>query len=229
VPTVAHDLDHERALVARCRAGQRVDRVGDAVHRGVGTDRHVGAHHVVVDRPNEADEREVLVALDLGAIDVTAPRELVEQRRPLAPEEIGPREAAVTADDHEAVDPVLDEVPGGQQAALAGPELRAPRRPDDRAAALDDAADVFPPQGADAIAAGDEALVAVEHGKHRRLATAPTGPRPARPRSCRRVAPAGDDAKGRSLADWRTLMPVRGSRLRVTRAGRAAASALNTH
>ncbi len=38
----AHDLDDKRALVGGRRAGQLVDRVHDAVQRGVSADRHVG-------------------------------------------------------------------------------------------------------------------------------------------------------------------------------------------
>ena len=57
----AHHLDHERALVAGGGAVQGVQRLDDAVQRGVGADRHVGAEHVVVDRPDHADQPQVLV------------------------------------------------------------------------------------------------------------------------------------------------------------------------
>ena len=53
-----HHLDDERPLVARRRRDEGVDRLDDPVERRVGADRHVGAGHVVVDRPDEADEGE---------------------------------------------------------------------------------------------------------------------------------------------------------------------------
>ena len=54
----SHHLDHERSLVARCSALDRVDRFGDPVQCRVGADRHVGAEHVIVDRADQADDRQ---------------------------------------------------------------------------------------------------------------------------------------------------------------------------
>ena len=54
----SHDLDDERALVRGRRAGQLVDGVQDAVQRSVRADRHIRAHHVVIDRADEADDDE---------------------------------------------------------------------------------------------------------------------------------------------------------------------------
>ncbi len=57
----AHHLDDEAALVAGGRAGDRVQRLDDPAQRRVGADGHVGAEHIVVDRADQAHDRQVRV------------------------------------------------------------------------------------------------------------------------------------------------------------------------
>ncbi len=156
VPT--HHLDDERAPVARGRAGDGVDRLGDPVQRRVGTDGHVGAVGVVVDRADQADDGQARVAKRGVERHREAGDQLVEQVRPLAAEHVGTGEAAIAADDDEVVDPGLEERARDGQTALARPEPLGPRGADDRAAAVDDAADRVPRHLADGVAPLDQAV-----------------------------------------------------------------------
>ncbi len=66
----AHHLDDEGALVARGRAADGVNRLGDAVERRVGADGHVGAGGVVVDRADQADHRQPRMARGRRRVDL---------------------------------------------------------------------------------------------------------------------------------------------------------------
>ncbi len=162
----AHHLDDERALVARRRALQSVDRLGDAVQRRVGTDRHVRAEHVVVDRADETDHREIVVGVGPCPVDRTLGDELVEQLGPFGAELGGPAEAAITADHDERVDVALDEVAGGAPSALASPEVGAAGCPQNRPALVQDPPDIRRRHRTDAIAAVDQALQALVDTEH---------------------------------------------------------------
>ena len=114
-----HDLDDHDAAVRRRRIAQLVERVDDRIGRRVAADRVVRAPDIVVDRagkPHDGDAR------------------LLREQR-------AAREAAVAADDDEALDAALLEVLIALAASLRRLELRAARRPEERAAALDDVAD----------------------------------------------------------------------------------------
>ena len=83
---------------------------------------------------------------------------------PLLAQNVGPRQAAVAADDHQAVDAVDQQIAHRLQAAFLGAELQAARRADHGAAPVQDAAHAVPIHGADAVAAVDHALVAFVDG-----------------------------------------------------------------
>lgn len=153
-----HHLDDEGPLVARRRRHEGVDRLHDPVERRVGPDRHVGPGHVVVDRPDEADEGERRGRLRHLGRDLALRRELLQEAGPLAPEEVGARQGAVAADDDERVDPLARHVPGGREASLARAERRAAGRADDGAPLREDPADVVPTHPADPLPAVDEPL-----------------------------------------------------------------------
>ena len=68
---------------------------------------------------------------------------------PFLAEDIGAGQAAIAADDHQAVDAVPEQVVGGCAASFARAEGLAAGRADDRAAALQDAADRIPGHLAD--------------------------------------------------------------------------------
>jgi hypothetical protein len=138
----SHHLDDERALVAGGRTLQRVDGLGDPVQGGVGADRHVGAEHVVVDRPDEADERQLAMGIRLFPVDRPVEDQVVQQFWPLPAELGGTAEAAVAADDDEGVDVALDEVPCRSPPAVSGPEVGAARGPEDGPALVENPAHV---------------------------------------------------------------------------------------
>jgi hypothetical protein len=188
----AHHLDDEGALVTGRGAVQGVQGLDDAVQRGVGADRHVGAEHVVVDRADHPDQVQVLVRLGRLRVQLARVDQLLEQLRPLLAEQVGAGEAAVAADHDEPVDAPVDQVADGPAAAVAGAEVRRPGGADEGAAALQDAADIGGLEAADEVAALDEALVALEHGVH----VDPVVQRGADDRADGRVHPTGITAAG---------------------------------
>jgi hypothetical protein len=136
-----HDLDDERALVARGGRVQRVDRLGDAVQRGVGTDGHVGAEHVVVDRADEADQTQVRVGVGGVLLELAGLDELVEQLRPLAGGRFAPVRLPSPPITTSASMPARRGC-AARAPALPGPELLRAGGADHGATLLQDAADV---------------------------------------------------------------------------------------
>src|SRR5690606_4748266 len=132
----AHHLDEEQPVVAGRRVAQPVDGLERDVDGGVEPDRHVGAVDVVVDGARDADDLDALLAF----------------------ESQGAPEAAVPADDHQAVDAAP-----GQDLSAAGAtgwleEPLAAGGAQDSAAALDDVGDAARAQLDDVVV--DQALVA---------------------------------------------------------------------
>ena len=191
----AHDLDHERALMARGGAADLVERCGDPVQGGVGPDRHVGAGEVVVDRTHQPDDRQLRMPRSGLGRDDTLCCEFRDQAGPLLSEEIGAGQAAVAAAHHEAIDAALEQMARRLEPPLAGAERGAARRADDRAAVLHDPADALPGHAADPVGAVDHALVALED-REDVDATADGGAHDGAQRRIhpRRVAAAGQDA-----------------------------------
>jgi hypothetical protein len=176
--TPPHHLDHERALVARRGALDRVDGLDDPVQRGVGADRHVGARHVVVDRADDADQPESAVLVGAVGVEQAGGHELVEQLRPFFAEHVGAGEAAVAADHHQSVDVAFDEVQRRPATPFTGAEVLAARGAEHRATDVEDAAHVGRGHRRDAVAAVDqtlEPLVDGEHIKPRRQTSADDG------------------------------------------------------
>ncbi len=162
----AHDLDDEGPLVARRRRTDAVNRLGDAVEGGVGPDRHIGAEHVVVDRGAEPGERQVRVPFgDLGA-DPALFHQFGHEAQPFMVEYIGGGQAAVTADDDEAVDAPFHEVLCSLQASLTGTEFVTPCRTDDRSALVHDAADAVPVHFLEIVAAVNQSAISLADGRH---------------------------------------------------------------
>ena len=140
-----HHLDHKGALVAGGGAADGVDRFGDAVQGRIGADGHIRAEHVIVDRADQPDDLQVgMVGGDFGA-DLTVLNQLCNQLRPFLAEEIRAGQAAIAADDHQAVKcPHLSRFLAALQAAFTGAKGVAAGGADDRSAALQDAADTNP-------------------------------------------------------------------------------------
>ena len=70
----AHDLQHEGARVGDGGRVDVVDGLADAVERGGRADGHVRQRHVVVDGPDQADDLEMPVSLDLLVRDAACGR-----------------------------------------------------------------------------------------------------------------------------------------------------------
>ena len=148
------------------RALDRVDRLGDAVQRGIGSDRHVGADHVVVDRPGQADKpRARWVSAWPGRGDLSSTN-------------------SSSKSDHSARNSTaplrLPSPPMTTSASMPrSMRLRAARRrparvlksalravPSDGPSLVHDPADIGRRQRPDAVSAVDEALQPVVHPEH---------------------------------------------------------------
>ena len=160
----AHDLDDKRALVGGRRAGQLVDRVHDAVQRGVSADRHVGAHHVVVDRSDQTNDDEIRVGESILLRNDALISELSNVLPPLASKLVRSRQGSVAADHNEVVDPVFEEVGRGAVAPLVGAEVRATGCADDRTAFGEDGGHVRPFHSLDGVASVACPLPSFEDG-----------------------------------------------------------------
>ena len=170
----SHDLDDERALVRGRRAGQLVDGIQDAVQRSVRTNRHIRAHHIVIDRADEADDDEGGVGgRGLGRDDALG-GQLGDMLRPLAAELVRTRQGTVATDHHEVIDAVLKQVRGRAVATLVRAEVRAAGRADHRATLGKDRGDVRPLHLLNGIAACAGSLpafidrVGLRAARHRR-------------------------------------------------------------
>ena len=135
------------------------------MQRAVGADGDVGAPHIVVDGAHQPDNGQVRVACILVLINLAVLAQLVEDARPLRTQHVRAGQAAVAADDDEAVDTVLNEVVGRTHAPLTRAKLGATCGADDGAAHLQDAAHRVPADGTDIVATVDESLVAFVDGK----------------------------------------------------------------
>ena len=185
----AHHLDHERALVAGGGAGDRVDRLGDAVQRRVGADRHVGARHVVVDRADQAHDAEAASRLRRGLARRRCRRRPARRRAPATP--AAARSAPVRLPSPPITTrlsmPAFRKLLRRLQPSLARAEALASAR----------CRSTVPPRwrmpptadqviGDDAVAAVDRALVALADREHALArGRAPCARRRAPPRSCR--------------------------------------------
>jgi len=140
-----------------------IQRFGDPVQRRVGTDRHVGAEHVVVDRADQPHQPEERVRGGHLGIDLARVHQLGQQLRPLLAEQVRAGQAAVTADHDQGVDAEVQQVARCPPATVPLPELHRPGRPQDRAAALQDPAHIRRLHLADGISALDQPQVALGH------------------------------------------------------------------
>ena len=150
--------------MARGGGGQGIDRLDDAMHRGVSTDGLVRAHHVVVDGADCTSDDQLGVGLRLLLADLAVGQQLLEQARPLGAEDVGTGQGAVAPDDDQPIDAPLDQVAGRSEPALTLPEIGRARGPDHRAAQVHDGADRVPGEPLDAIPTVDQALQPLVHG-----------------------------------------------------------------
>ena len=118
---VAHDFEDDAAAMCRCRVTQLVDGVDDRVRRRVAADRVVRAPDIVVNRARETHDGETRLFRKQGRA----------AQRPVA------------TDDDEALDAAVDEILVAEHAAFGLFPALAASRPEERAAALDDVADVL--------------------------------------------------------------------------------------
>ena len=152
----AHHLDDEAALVAGRGAGDGVDGLDDPVQRRVGTDRHVGADHVVVDRTDQSGDHQRRVPVGGGLVDRAGRQQLGDQGRPFLAQQVGAAQAAVATDDDQPVDALEQQVVHRLAPPVAFPEFQRPGGADHGAAAVQDAADVVPADRPDPVAAIDQ-------------------------------------------------------------------------
>ena len=122
----AHDLDDKGPLMAGCGAGDGIDGLCDPMQGSVGTDGHVGAEHVIVDRAHQTDNGQLRVSICISLADLLVFYQLGQQIRPLLAEDVGSSQAAVAANHDQAVDVVLHQVPGCPAPSFAGAELCTP-------------------------------------------------------------------------------------------------------
>ena len=139
-----HDLDDEGALVRGRRAGELVNSIQDAMQRSVRTDRHVRAHHVIIDRTDQADNDQRRVSVGKLLRDNALGDQLGDMLSPLVAELIRARQGTIAANDDEVVDTMLKQVRGGAVASLVGTELSAASRADNRATLSEDRGDIRP-------------------------------------------------------------------------------------
>lgn len=157
----AHDLHDEGALMRVGCADDGVNRLDDAVESGISADGHVRAAEVVVDGSDHAGNVETLVLCALLCRDSVRLQKLVQQAAPFDAEQVGAGQGAVTADDNEVCDSLLDEILGGLQAAPTLFEVHATGRSYDGTATVDDAGHCGPVSFSDVLAAIDHSLVAL--------------------------------------------------------------------
>ena len=157
----AHDLDHKGTLVACRRAGDSVDGLGDAVQGRVRADGHIGAKHVVVDGAHQAHDAQLRMGVGRLLLDLARLHQLGQQLGPFLAKEVGPRQAAIPANDHQPVNAPIHQVARRVAPAFAGAELGTAGRADDGAALVEDATHVLPPYRADGIGTRHHAPVAV--------------------------------------------------------------------
>ena len=148
----SHDLDDECALVRSSGTGQLIDRIQDAVQGGIRADRHIRAHHVVINRTNQADNDQGRVGISELLRDSALRNEFGQVLGPFAAELVRTRQRAVTSDDNQVVDAVLQQVRGCAVTPLVRAEFGAASRADDRATFCKDRGHVRPLQLLDGIA-----------------------------------------------------------------------------
>ena len=140
----AHDFDNEDPLMAVCGAAERVDRVGDAMKRGIRSDGHVGIRHIVVDGADHPDNAEFRTGRLLFRRDAAAFHQFRKESGPVLTEFIRSAETAVSSDHHQTVDSALDQILRRFQQTLPRAELLAPCRADDGSSLLHDPGDRGP-------------------------------------------------------------------------------------
>lgn len=120
-----------------------------------------------VDRADETDEGKARVLLGYLRRYSTLVDEFRNESTPLAAENVGPRQASVSTNDDQTVDPLEDEVLGRQEPPLSRPESLTPRGTDARTALLENSPDRTPRHLPDPVATVDESLKArFGHGIH---------------------------------------------------------------
>ena len=169
----SHHLHHEGALVAGGRAADGVDGLGDAVQRRVGADGDVGAPHVVVDGADETGNRQMRVFGNLLGRDLALLLQLLQNPRPLGPQDVRAGEAPVAADHHQPVDAELQHVAHGLHTPLPRAKGRTPGGADDGATLLQNATHGVPAHGVDEIAPTHETLIPFVDRVHLRTPVQP--------------------------------------------------------
>lgn len=162
----AHDLDHERP---RMRVGGGINVVNglaDPVERRVRSDGGIGGGHVVVDAAHGSADVQVLVVVVLVGGDGVGVPQFLDQRRPFSPEQVGPRERAISPTYNESIDAGVDEMLAPLQAAGPLLEVHATGSPDVGPTFAEIAPDVLPRHLPDVLGpTTDQALVALTHRK----------------------------------------------------------------
>jgi hypothetical protein len=130
-----HHFDDHDPVVGLGRRRDPVERIGDDLHGRVEAEREIGGRDVVVDRLRHADDEKALRA--------------EPQRR---------TQSAVASDYDEPADPVCLERGTEARKTVAVNVGIVPRRAQDRAAALEDAAHVVAASGAVTSPASDPAI-----------------------------------------------------------------------
>ncbi len=161
-----HHFNDKGALMTGGCAGKGVNGFCDPVERCVGTDGHVGAVHVVVDRPDEADDVEGRMTVGHILADPACLDRFGQQCRPFLAKDARTGQAAVATDHDQIVYLVMQQIASSTQATFAGAKLGAACRPDGRASLLQDATYVPPLHLADSVPAVYQPLKSFVDGVH---------------------------------------------------------------
>ena len=96
--------------------------------------------------------------------DLTALRQFIHQGRPFLAEHLGTGQGAVTTDDNQAIDSLLDHVGGSLAAAIARAEFLTARGSNDGASAMQDTSHRIPVHFLNAFTTFHETLIALVDG-----------------------------------------------------------------
>ncbi len=135
---------------------------------GVGTDRHVRAHEVIVNGTDDAGDVHLLMAFGHIRGDLAGRHQFLQEAWPLLAQHVRAGQGAVPADRHDAIDSSADEVLDCGALTRALPEFGAARGSDGGSALIEDVGDVRPSHLGDEVAALNGAAPPLADGiRHR--------------------------------------------------------------
>lgn len=107
-----HDLHDKASLMTGSRCHNGIDSLDDPMQSRIGTDGHVGAAKVIVNRADKSHDVEMRALVALLLRDLFRGDEFVEQRRPLLLEHVRACQTTVAANTHEIAYARFDKILG---------------------------------------------------------------------------------------------------------------------